>query len=66
MLKKYKQTGKILSVHQLKEVKGGTGLESENFSQPCEDTEDCYNACSTSGQWGNYCVNGACRRVCCP
>jgi hypothetical protein len=64
MLKKYKQTGKILSVHQLKEVKGGT-QQGGMFAQPCEETEDCYGNCEPGRVRGTFCSGGICRLFYC-
>lgn len=63
MLKKYRKSGTSLSAMQLKEVKGGAGIEAGMFAQPCEDTSDCSNACFPGKPSGSYCFSGFCSYV---
>jgi hypothetical protein len=66
MLKKYKQTGKILSVQKLKEVKGGTGQQADAmFAQSCGENEDCTNFCYPGKARGTFCLGGLCRNIYC-
>jgi hypothetical protein len=65
MLTKYKQTGKILSVHQLKEVKGGTGQQAIMFGQACSEDLDCNGLCAPGKLRGTYCAGAVCKTRTC-
>lgn len=64
MLKKYKQSGAVLSAQQLKEIKAGTGSNEQQFVQ-CWYDGDCDNYCDGFNENGYACINHRCKPVTC-
>lgn len=66
MLKKYKASAKMLTALQLKEIKGGAGMQADMFAQACDVTEDCNGYCEPGRVRGTFCLGGICRLFYCP
>jgi hypothetical protein len=62
MLKKYRQSGKLLSENQLKGIKGGEDAFQVNMFGNCVTTADCPIPCGTpwSENFCNICYKGRC------
>ena len=66
MLKKYKESAKMLTANQLKEIKGGKGATSP--APYCDESTPCPNSCDVvpHGSLGWECMGGMfCWRVRC-
>lgn len=62
MLKKYKTSARMLTVLQLKEIKGGIGIDAEAAMQPqCFQASDCgHTVCGDPDFTAWYCIKRRC------